>query len=138
MTLWTLRRGSFMRFFSIAMRVAWTRLRSSSPETKIRAGQLAHGGAAHQPHVALDLRAQQAERALDGRAAAGRQRKEIVAADADRLGAERKRLEDVRSALNAAVHHHVEPIADGIDDFGELVERRTRAVELPSAMVRQH
>ena len=61
----------------------------------------------------------------------------IEASDADGLGAERQRLQDVRSALDAAVHDHVDPIADGIDDFGQLIERRARAVELPAAVVGQ-
>ena len=87
---------------------------------------------------ALDLGPHQAERPLDAGLAGRRQRKQIVAADADGLGAERQRLQHMRSALDAAVHHHVDPIADRIDDLGELIEWRARAVELPAAVIGQH
>ncbi len=57
---------------------------------------------------------------------------------AHRLGAERQGLEHVSAALHPAIHDHVDPVADGIDDLGELVEGAARAVELAPAVVRQH
>ena len=42
------------------------------------------------------------------------------------------------AALDSAVHDHVDPVADGIDDLRQLIERRARTVELPAAMVGQH
>src|SRR5262249_11263683 len=59
----------------------------------------------------------------------------IIAADPNRLGADRERLKDMRPALHPAVHEHVDPITYGVDDFGQLVERCPRAVELSAAMV---
>ena len=54
---------------------------------------------------------------------AGRsQRPEIVAADADRLGADREGLQDMGSSLDPAIHEHINPLTHGVDDFGELVE----------------
>ena len=50
------------------------------------------------------------------------QRIEIVAANADRLGAERESLEDMGAPLHPAIHEHVDPITYGVDDFGQLVE----------------
>src|SRR5262245_46068595 len=44
----------------------------------------------------------------------------------------------MRSALDAAIHHDVDPIADGVDDLGELIERGPRAVELAAAVIGQH
>ena len=64
------------------------------------------------------------ERPFDAVLTGGRQRKEIVAAEAHGLGAQRERLEHMGAALHAAVHHHVDPVADGIHHFGQLVERR--------------
>src|SRR6201988_1769098 len=72
---------------------------------------------------------------LDPSLAGGSQGIEIIAADPDRLGADRERLEDMRPALHPAVHKHVDPITYGVDDFGQLVERCPRAVKLSAAMV---
>ena len=33
-----------------------------------------------------------------------------------------ERLQHMAAALDAAVHEHVDPIAHGIDDLGQLVE----------------
>ncbi len=41
------------------------------------------------------------------------------------------------AALDSAVHDHVDAITDRIDDLRQLIERGTRAVELPAAMVGQ-
>ena len=65
--------------------------------------------------------------------AGGGEREQRVAADAHRLGAERQRFQHVGAALHAAVHQHVEQVAGGVHDLGELVERRARAVELAAA-----
>jgi hypothetical protein len=40
----------------------------------------------------------------------------------------RKCFQDVSPALNSSIHHNVEPIAHGIDDFRKLIERRARSV----------
>ena len=62
------------------------------------------------------------ERSLDPRLAGGRKREEIITPDPDRLGAERESLEHMGAALDAAIDHHIDPIANGIDDFRQLIE----------------
>jgi hypothetical protein len=52
------------------------------------------------------------------------ERIEIITADADRLSPERERFKHVGDALDAAVHHNIEAIADGVHNLGELVECR--------------
>ena len=96
------------------------------------------GRAAHQLHSPLDFRPHQAKGPLNSGLAGRRERKEIEAPDTNGLGPERKRLQHMRSALDPSIHDHVDPIADGIHDFGQLVERGPRAVQLPAAMVGQH
>src|SRR5438094_9609614 len=59
---------------------------------------------------------------LDPSLASRSQRIEIVAADADRLGADRERLQDMGPPLHPAIHEHVDPITYSVDDFGQLVE----------------
>ena len=89
---------------------------------RLSARELADRGAAHQLHVALYFSLHQAERPLDASLAGRSQRLEIVAADADRLGADRERLQDMGSPLHPAIHEHVDPITHSVDDFGQLVE----------------
>ena len=55
-----------------------------------------------------------------------------------RTRAERERFENVRAAAHAAVENHLEPVAGGVDDLLEHVERRRREVELPAAVVADH
>src|SRR5262245_20440634 len=107
-------------------------------EAQVFARELVDGGATHQLHVSLYFSLHKAERPLDASLAGRSQRIQIVAADADRLGADRERLQDVRSPLHPAIHEHVDPITHGIDDFGQLVERCARAVQLPTTMVGNH
>ena len=38
--------------------------------------------------------------------------------------------------LHAAIHEHIDSIADGVNDFRQLIERRSRTVELSPAVVR--
>ena len=39
---------------------------------------------------------------------------------------------------NAPVANHLYPVAYGIDDLGQLIERSAAAVQLPAAVVRYH
>src|SRR6185437_10347336 len=41
------------------------------------------------------------------------------------------------SSPNAAVHHHVDLVANGVDNFSELIECCARTIQLPSAVVGQ-
>src|SRR6516162_3863554 len=108
---------------------------TDSSKPQILARQLADRGAAHQLHIALQFSLHEAKRALDAGLSGRSQRIEIVAADADRLGADRESLQDVGPALHAAVHEHIDAIAHGVDNFSELIERCARAVELPPTVV---
>jgi hypothetical protein len=93
-----------------------------SSEPQIVARELIDRGATHQLHVALYFSLHQTERPLDASLACRSQRIEIIAADADRLSADREGLQDMGPPLNPAIHEHFDPIAHGIDDFDELVE----------------
>jgi hypothetical protein len=93
-----------------------------SPESQILARELADGGAPHQFHVALYFGSHEAQRPLDPSLAGCGQRIEIKAADTDCLGAHRERLQDMSPPLHSAVHQHIDPVAHGIHDFGQLVE----------------
>jgi hypothetical protein len=86
---------------------------------------LTDGSAAHQFHIAFDLSPHEPESPLDAWLTGRRQREKIVTADPNGFGAERQRLENVSSALNAAVHHHVDPVAHCVDYFRKLIECRS-------------
>src|SRR5215468_3431195 len=101
---------------------------SQSSEPQIIARELANRDTAHQFHVAFQFSFHQAKCPLDPSLAGGSQGIEIIAADPNRLGADRERLEDMRPALHPAVHEYIDPITYGVDDFGQLVERCPRAV----------
>src|SRR5262244_4378739 len=75
-----------------------------SSEPQIIARELANRDTAHQFHVAFQFSFHQAKCPLDPSLAGGSQGIEIIAADPDRLGADRERLEDMRPALHPAVH----------------------------------
>ncbi len=107
-------------------------------KAQIAAVEIGDAATAHQLHVALDLLAHQAERALDAGPACRRQRIEIEPPARTCLGAERERFKHMGAALNAALADHVDLVAHRIDDLGKLVERAARTVELASAMVRYH
>ena len=107
--------------------------RSSEPQ--IVARELADCGATHQLHVALQFGSHQAQRALDAGLAGRSQWKKIEATEADRLGADRESLQDMGTPLDPAIHEHVDAITHGIGYFRQLVERRPRAVQLPTTMV---
>ena len=57
-------------------------------------------------------------------------------ADEHGASSERERHHDVGSAPNATVEVHLGAVADGVDDLGQRLERRDRAVELTTAVVR--
>jgi len=68
--------------------------------------------------------------------AAGGKAPDHGTADEDCPRAEGERDRDVRSAPDPAVHQDLDPIADGLCDLRERVQRGDRPVELPSAVVR--
>src|SRR5438067_8336236 len=111
---------------------------SRLPEPQIVAGELADRGTAHQLHAPLDLASHEAERPLDTRLTGRRQGEEIEASEAHRLGAERKGFQNMRPALSPSIHHHVYSIADRVHDFSQLIKGRSRAIQLPPAMIGQY
>lgn len=44
----------------------------------------------------------------------------------------------MRAALRAAVHHHIDAVADGVEDVGQLLDGAARTLELAAAVVGQH
>jgi len=62
----------------------------------------------------------QAECPLDASLTGRCQGIQIIAAEADSLGAYRERLQDVTSTLDAAIHENIEPVTHGIDNLGEF------------------
>ena len=88
------------------------------PEAEILRGELVNRRATHQLHATLKFAAHQFQRAFDTRLTGCGKREEIVPPKPDRFRAERQGLEHVCSALYAAVHHDIDPVADGIDDLG--------------------
>ena len=73
------------------------------------------------------------QRAGDARLAHRAEPVDPGAADHDAGRAERLGLEDVLTGADAAVEHHLDPVAHRLDDGGEGADRRDRAVELPAA-----
>src|SRR5262249_61490752 len=92
------------------------------PEPQIAAREVTDRRAAHQFHVPLDFAADQAESTFHAGLTGRGQRKEIIAAHPDGLGANRERLQHAAPALDAAIHKHVDPIAYGINNLRQLVK----------------
>ena len=60
----------------------------------------------------------------------------VGAPDQHGARAEAERFDDVAAAPDAAVQQHLDPLADGRDDFGQHAQRRRDAIELPPAVIR--
>jgi hypothetical protein len=115
-----------------------TEIAKQLPEPQIFTRELVDRSAAHQLHSSLDLGPHQAKGPLNASLTGRRERIEVKASDSDGFRPERKRLQDVGSALDSSVHGHIDAIAHGIHDFSQLIECGSRAVQLPTAMVGQH
>ena len=84
----------------------------------------------------LELVAEQLEDALGAVCTTRSEPPQRRPARQHRLRSERERLDDVRPAPDPAVHEHDEPIARGLDDLRQRVERGRDPVELTAAVIR--
>src|SRR5215471_1824561 len=104
---------------------------------QVVAREIIDRAAAHEPHPALDFGPQKAQCPFDAGLARRRKRVEVEATNPDRFGTQRKGFQDMRPALDSSIHQYIDSVTHRVDDFGELIESRARAVELATAMVRQ-
>ena len=77
------------------------RYRARSTHPQVVAAEIGDFGGAHQPHVAGNLFLEQAQHLLDPGLAGGGEGEEVGAADPDRFGPHRQRLDDMGAALDA-------------------------------------
>src|SRR3546814_9045871 len=124
-------------FIVIPAFAGMTKWKSSAP-AQIMGAEIRQGLGSHQFHAALHFGAEQGDRARDAILARGGERVEIEAAARAGLGADRKRLQHMGAACDAAVADHLDPVAHRIDDRGERVEGGDAAIELAPAVVRHH
>src|ERR1700733_9584733 len=100
-----------------------------------RALDLADLGVAAEREREVELGEQAAQHVFDPGLAVERKPPDVRAPDADRVGAQRERLEDVGAGADAAVEQQRELAADGFADAGQRIERTDRAVDLAAAVV---
>nr|POF04100.1 hypothetical protein CFP56_21855 [Quercus suber] len=105
--------------------------------------ELVNGAAADEAHVHLHLVAEQLHGAVDAGLAVRTHGEEEGTADADALGAEAQRLEDVGGAAHAAVDVDFDLVVQAEPaqlrhDLGEDFDARARKVQLAPAVVGQH
>src|SRR6185436_19400496 len=89
-------------------------------------------------HGADDVGVQDLDRARDARRAGGAEAPGVGAADEHGTRAEAERFDDVAAAADAAVEEDLDASIDRRDDLGEYAQRRSDAVQLPSAVVGYH
>ena len=68
----------------------------------------------------------------------GREGIQIKSASRTRFRTQGEGFQNVGATANSPVANHIYPVADSIDDLGELVEWAPRPVELTSAVIGQH
>lgn len=98
----------------------------------IQRHDVVHPGEGHRP---LEFLEQERQQAVDARLAARRQPVQVGAPDCAGRGTECDRLDDVRTAPDAAVADDVRAVADGVADGRDLVDGGGRTVELPPAVI---
>ena len=99
-----------------ALNVFW-KLEQRLSESQVFARELVDRPAAHQLHSSLNLGAHQPQGAFNACLTRRGERKEIVTSNTHRLGAARKRLQNMRSALYPSIHYHVDSVTDRIYNF---------------------
>src|SRR5262249_42165970 len=93
---------------------------------------------AHQLHVAFDLIVEILKGSFDPDLPRGREGIQIKSASRTRFRAQGEGFQNVGATANSAVANHIYPVADSIDDLGELIEWAPRPVELTSAVIGHH
>src|ERR1700733_9282871 len=97
--------------------------------------ELAHSVPAAEREHAVDLAPEEFERPEDAILPGAGDAPKVRAADQNRAGAERQRLDDIDSAPEAAVDQHRRFAADRVHDAGKRADGGDRAVELTPAMI---
>src|ERR1700733_14057353 len=97
--------------------------------------ELAHSVPAAERERADDLAPEEFERPEDAILPGAGDAPKVRAADHDRAGAKRQRLDDIDSTPEAAVDEHRRPAADRLDHTGKRADRGDRPVELAPAMI---
>ena len=72
---------------------------------------------------------------LDARRPTDGQAVDVGPADVHGRGTERQRLNDVRAAPDAAVHHHGHAAVHGGDDFRQDLDRGRKRIEATAAVI---
>src|SRR5690606_38469013 len=91
---------------------------------------------AHLRHHDLELAGQDVEHAFDARLTERAEAPQIRPADADRVGADRERLEDIRAAAKTAVYENRHAALHGRHDFLKRFDARDAARLGPAAVIR--
>src|SRR5829696_85591 len=97
--------------------------------------QVVHGPEGEPAQTGVETAAHDVQHVLDTRLTVGRETPEVRAADHDRPGAEGDRLQHVRAATYAAVHHHVDLAADTVGYRLDHADGGRGAVEVVAAVV---
>ena len=98
-------------------------------------GNFVDAAAAHERHAAFDFALKQRKNAFDASLPSRREAVEVRPPDRTAVGAERQGFQYVRSAPDAAVDDQLCTILDAVAYRREIVDRSTRSIELPPAVV---
>lgn len=75
------------------------------------------------------------KRPFHARLPGGGKGEKVIAAEPHGFRAERQCFQNMGAALHAAIHHHVDPVADRIDDLGQLIEGAAEPSSLAPAVI---
>src|SRR4029077_4925163 len=92
----------------------------------------------HQLHVAFDLGTEISERPFNASLTRGRQGVQIKPPSGTRFCTKGKGFQHVSATGDAAVANHIDPVANSVDDLGELVKWAPRRVDPTAAQVGRH
>src|SRR3984957_3352718 len=109
-----------------------------SSELQIVTAQLVDGSAAHQLHVAFDFGAKISKCPFNASLTSGRQGIQIKSPSRTRFRTQGKGFQHVSATGDAAVANHIDPVANSVDNLGELVQWAPRPIELPAAVIVHH
>src|SRR5262245_54149317 len=92
--------------------------------------------AAGKLHCAYELRSQKVHCLADAALAPCAQSVQVGTTYATRLGTERERFEDVRTATDTSIDDDFDAISDCIDNAWQHIDCRSGAIQLPAAVIR--